>query len=516
MYSYSFSAALLGTKADIIKIETDQSEGLPMFQLVGFLSSEVKEARDRVQIALQNSSYRFPGHKITVNLSPADIHKEGTAFDLGIALSVLAGQGCVSQKELAQYLVLGELGLDGSIKGTPGVLPMVFAAKEAGFLKYIVPCDNGNEASLIKGIEVYGLKTLSEAVEFLQGKKKIEENVRSFEFGKSKEEEIPDFSDVSGQGLLKRAIEIAAAGMHNLLMVGPPGAGKSMLARRIPGIMPKLSFEESMEVTKIYSIAGLLKREFPVITRRAFRSPHHSITETAMTGGGYHPQPGEISLAHRGVLFLDELPEYSRDAIECLRQPLEDGSITVSRLNASYTFPADFMLVCAMNPCLCGYYPDRSRCSCTAFQRKRYIGKISRPFLDRIDMVAEAKEVSYAELMGRDNKEESSASIRERILYARAMQEKRYKGSEIFFNSRLDEKGILKYCLLGRREEDFLKEYAVGHKISPRACHRLLKVARTIADLEGSEDIKEIHLKEATFYRNSMEKYWRDGGDLFE
>lgn len=518
MYSYSFSAALLGTKAYIIKIETDQSGGLPVFQLVGYLNSEVKEARDRVHIALQNSSYQFPAQKVTVNLSPADIHKEGTTFDFGIALSVLAGQGTVSQEKLGQYLVLGELGLDGSIKGVPGVLPMVLTAREQGILKCMVPHDNQNEASLVKDMEVYGLKNLREAVEFLQGKRDIEKNAWSFEAdGSCESEEILDFSDVAGQRLLKRAIEISVAGMHNLLMVGPAGAGKSMLAKRIPGIMPELTFEESMEVTKIYSISGLLKKESPVVTKRTFRSPHHSVTEIAMAGGGVHPKPGEISLAHRGVLFLDELPEYSRDAIECLRQPLEEGSITVSRINESYTFPADFMLVCAMNPCLCGYYPDRSRCSCTAFQRKRYISKISRPFLDRIDMVAEAEEVSYGELMGKSKvKAESSYSIRKRILFARNLQEERYKGSKILFNSQLDERGISRYCLLGKAESDFLGEYAVKKKISPRVCHRLLKVARTIADLEGSEKISMLHLKEATFYKNSMEKYWRDGGDSFE
>lgn len=515
MYSYSFSAALLGTKACIIKIETDQSNGLPLFQLVGFLGSEVKEAKDRVRIALQNSLYQFPMKKITVNLSPADIHKEGTAFDLGIALSLLMGQGLFSQEKLGQYLILGELGLDGSVKAVPGVLPMVLSAKEQGFLKCLVPYDNRNEASVVKEMKVYGIKTLTEAVEFLQGKQDIKENAWFFDFRRDsfKDEDMPDFSDVAGQALLKRAIEISVAGMHNLLMIGPPGSGKSMLARCIPGIMPGLSFEECIEVTKIYSISGLLKEDMPVINKRTFRAPHHSITEAAMAGGGRYPSPGEISLAHRGVLFLDELPEFSREAVECLRQPLEEGSITVSRLNAVYTFPADFMLVCAMNPCYCGYYPDRSRCTCTTFERKRYIGKISRPFLDRIDMAAEAQEVSYEELMGKkSSKQESSETIRKRIIKARHIQEKRYADDSMLFNSQLNGKEILKYCELGKEESELLQEYADIKRISPRVCHRLMKVARTIADLDESEKIEGIHLKEAVFYRSSIERYWESKG----
>lgn len=516
MYSYSFSAALLGTKACIIKIEADLSEGLPLFQLVGFLSSEVKEAKDRVRIALHNSSYRFPGQKITVNLSPADLHKEGTAFDLGIALSVLAGMGRVSQDKLKEYLILGELGLDGTVKGIPGVLPMVLSAREEGFLKCLVPIDNQNEAAVVEGIKVYGVSSLKETVEFLNGERVIKENKKSFDFHREskKKKEYPDFSDVAGQTFLKRAAEISVAGMHNLLMIGPAGAGKSMLARRIPGIMPDLSFEESMEVTKVYSVSGLLNKDEPVITERPFRSPHHSVTMTTMVGGGRLPQPGEISLADRGVLFLDELPEFSRESLESLRQPLEEGSVTISRLKAAYTFPARFMLVCAMNPCLCGYFPDRNRCSCTLRQRKRYIGKISRPLLERIDVAAEAREVSYGELMGMRGKAEKSESIKIRILGAWQCQSKRYKGTKIHFNSELDERGVALYCRIGEKEDLFLRDYVTKKKLSPRVCHRLLKVARTIADLDGSKDILEAHIKEAAIYRSSIEKYWREGADF--
>lgn len=512
MFCYSYCCAIVGMEAVMIRVETDESGGLPFFQMVGFLSSEAKEAKDRVRIAIQNSGFLFPNHKVTVNLSPADVHKAGTGFDLAIACSVLSGMGQIPQEKLKQYLIIGELGLDGRIHGTLGVLPMILKAKEKGFHRCIVPQENEREACLVEGMEVYSFPVLSKVVSFFQKNEKETQQLRVSWKEPQKKEPQCDFSEVQGQQVLKRATEIAVAGMHNLLMIGPAGAGKSMIAKRIPGIMPLLTKEEQLEVTKIYSIAGLLDEQFPLITRRPFRSPHHSVTPAAMVGGGRNPKPGEVSLADRGVLFLDELPEYPRNVIELLRQPLEDGVVMVSRLNASFPFPAHMMLVCAMNPCLCGYYPDRSRCSCTTPQRKRYIGKISRPFLDRIDLLAEASEVDYRELIKQERKEETSAQIRSRVLSARKLQQKRYQGTAYHYNSELDGRGIEKYCPLGEKESRLLLELSRMEKLSARAFHKLLRTARTIADLAGEENILPAHIKEAAFYRESIQKYWRNEG----
>ena len=510
MFCCSYCCAIVGMEVMIVQVETDESGGLPFFQMVGFLSSEAKEAKDRVRIAIQNSGFLFPNRKVTVNLSPADVHKAGTGFDLAIACSILSVMGQIPQEELKQYLIIGELGLDGSIHGTSGVLPMIIKAKEEGFEKCIVPRFNVKEACLVEGIEVYSFSVLSDVVLFFQGKYTGDALYCSEVPDEKGKEKTYDFCEVQGQQVLKRAIEIAVAGMHNILMIGSAGAGKSMIAKRIPGIMPLLTKEEQLEVTKIYSVAGLLDEQSPLIMERPFRAPHHSVTPVAMIGGGRNPKPGEVSLADRGVLFLDELPEFPRNVIELLRQPLEDGIVTISRLNASYPFPAHLMLVCAMNPGLCGFYPDRNRCSCTTIQRKRYIGKISRPFLDRIDIFAEAYQVDYRELLKHDQKEETSEEIRNRIIQARQIQKERYQDTSYHYNSELDGRGIEEYCSLNREGTDVLMKISEKQTLSARSFHKLIKTARTIADLEGVDRILPIHIKEAAFYRESIQKYWRN------
>lgn len=505
MYSKIMSSAVSGIDGTIIGVEADVGEGLPAFTMVGYLSSSVREAGERVRTALRNSGFHLPPKRITINLSPADIRKEGSGFDLPIALAVLSSMGIAAEFNLEKTLIIGELSLDGQIRGIPGVLAMVHHAAKNGFDTFIVPYENAAEAKMVEGVTVYGVKSLSETVNIIQDMEYISpyviEQPADFEFNC-----IEDFAVIKGQNTLKRGMEIAAAGFHNVLMRGAAGAGKSMLAKRLPSIMPRLSHEESIEVTKIYSISGLLKENATLIKNRPFRSPHHTISSKALVGGGSIPKPGEISLAHKGVLFLDEFPEFSRNALEVMRQPLEDRSVVISRVNSTYRFPADVMLVAAMNLCPCGNYPDMKKCKCTPLQIRRYQERISGPLMDRIDINMEVLPVPYNDLFSYDTGE-SSETIRDRVSAAINIQKRRYENEGITFNSQLNASQIKKYINLKEEQQKLLEEVYEKQRLSARGTYRILKLARTIADLEQADDISLSHLKEAIFYRNSGMSY---------
>lgn len=509
MFSTVLSATLRGLCVEFVHVEADTSNGLPMFHMVGYLSSEVKEAGERVKTAIRNSGIVIPTKKIVVNLSPANIRKKGAMYDLPIAVAILASIGEVNLQESEEILMVGELSLDGGIKHVPGVLPIVMEAKKKGCKTCIVPKENQKEASLVDGVEVIGVETLWEVCQILRGEKKSLQRENDFQeaYGAIEKENRVDYSEVRGQRMAKRAAEIAVAGNHNMLMIGPPGAGKSMIAKRIPTILPPLTKEESMELSMIYSIVGELDQRSPLISERPFREVHHSVTKAALIGGGHVPRPGEISLAHKGVLFLDEIAEFQKPVLELLRQPIEDHQIRILRERGEYLFPAEFLLVAAMNPCPCGNYPDRNKCLCTTSQIHKYLGKISQPLLDRIDLCVDVEKVNYEDLQN-GQVEESSAEIRDRVCRAREVQKERYREKGILTNSQLLAKDIEKYCQLGVQEEKFMRQAFERMNLTARTYYKVLCVARTIADLEEAEEISLVHLREALSYRMIDKKYW--------
>ena len=500
MYSKIYSAALAGMESFLVEVETDVSDGLPHVEMVGALSAETKEARERVRTALKNSGIRIPPKRLTISLAPAGRRKEGTGFDLAIAAGILLALKLAPQKGLEGAAVVGEVSLDGSVRGVRGVLAIAWRARREGLRRLYVPRENVAEAAVLEGIEAVAVDSVGHLLALLRGECGCRPETARIET-----EETAcgvDFNQIGGQESLKRAVEAACAGMHNLLMVGSAGTGKSMVARRIPGILPRLSDAERIEISTIYSIGGYLANGGGLIGRRPFRSPHHTISAAGLAGGGRIPRPGEISLAHGGVLFLDELPEFRRDVLETLRQPLEDRRLTIVRAGVAYEFPADFMLVAAMNPCRCGYYPDRS---CTQKEVDAYLGRISRPLLDRIDICTQVGKTTYAELKKRG---ESSETIRRRVEAVRTIQKKRFAGTNIRSNARIPASLLERFCPLEEKAERFLQKVYENKSVSVRGLHSLRRVARTLADLEGRETIGYEQVGEAVFYRQPQERIW--------
>ena len=508
MLAKILSYGLTGITGYPVYIELDINAGLPGYDVVGLADTAIKESKSRVRAAIKNSTYNYPINKIIINMAPADTKKEGSMYDLPIALGILAAQEVVKNSRMQGYIILGELSLDGDIRKLNGILPMLISAKQAGYSKFIIPEENAMEAAFIDQIEVYPVKTLKQVVGFLNGEIQIEKNNnKSFESVLKEHNFKHDFMYVKGQASAKRAMEIAAAGGHNVMLIGPPGAGKTMMAKCFPSILPDLTFEESLEVTKIHSVAGVLDLNKGIVVERPFRSPHHTATLIALTGGGQKAKPGEISLAHTGVLFLDEMPEYSRNTIETLRQPMEDGYITVARNALTVQYPANFNLVASMNPCPCGYYGSTTQeCKCTPAAIHKYLSKISGPLLDRIDLHIEVDAINYEELT-QGELEESSAEIKKRVNKAREIQINRFKESKIYSNSKMGEKEFKQYCSLDKECTELLEVAFKKLNLSARAYNRILKVARTIADLEGEEKIQKAHILEAIQYRSLDKKY---------